>query len=174
MMDAHRGHCPEVEHLIGAWAATSLYWSDQCRVLEATPATIFADVGKWHHKWTWVPSPEAMERYTPGRPSAHSTENDSVARELQNRLDAATGQVKRLQAAQDKQEYQNRRSVVYDNRTRGPDGREAKAKGAKGGQNSKAKGKGGSFQQAQFGGKQGGGSGGNGGSARRKRARRGY
>ena len=127
--------------------------------------------GKWHHKWTWVPSPDAMERHTPGRPSAYHAESDSAARELQNRLDAVTGQVKRLQAAQDKQEYQGRRSN-YDNRS-GHDGRDSKAKGGKGGRDSKAKGRGGSFQQAQFGGKQGGGGGNvtSGGAARQKRNR---
>ena len=152
MMDTHRGHYADVEHLIGAWASTSLYWSDQCRVLEKTPAEIFPDVGKWHHKWTWVPSPGAVERSQPGRPAAQSMNNDdSLTRQLQNRLDAVTGQVKHLQAAADRQHYDSRRATTYENRD-APDRRDGRAKGGKA--KGRGKGKGGNFQQAQSGSRQ--------------------
>ena len=50
MMDTYKGYSPDVDTLIASWASTSLYWSEQCRVLEATPAVVFTDIGKWQHE----------------------------------------------------------------------------------------------------------------------------
>ena len=50
MTDTYRGHSPNVDFLIGAWGATSLFFSETTRVQKKIPAEIFCDVGKWQHK----------------------------------------------------------------------------------------------------------------------------
>ena len=88
-----------------------------------------------------------MEQAAAGRPTVHGSDSDT--RELQNRLDAVTGQVKRLQAKSDKSGYTSRRSTAAP--WEGwPDVRE-KNKGSKGKSSKSKAGKGGNFQQGQTG-----------------------
>ena len=77
---------------------------------EKIPAEIFTDIGKWEHKWAWIPAPAMMEQAAAGRPTEHGSDSDT--RELQNRLDAVTGQVKRLQRDSDKSGNTSRRSTA--------------------------------------------------------------
>ena len=102
LTDTYKGHSPDMDFLIGAWGATSLYFSETTRVQKATPKVVFADVGKWQHKWTWVPSPLAVAKIdepTAGRPVPPQHQADN--KQLQDRLDSMSGQVKRLQALAD-------------------------------------------------------------------------
>ena len=104
--DTYKGHSPDMDSLIGSWGATSLYISETTRIQKATPNTVFTDVGKWQHKWTWVPPPAAAvaakaDNLTAGRPAPPQHQADNT--QLQHRLDSMSGQVKRLQALADQQ-----------------------------------------------------------------------
>ena len=102
MTDAYKGHSPDMDFLIGAWGATSLYFSETTRVQKLTPRVVFTDIGKWQHKWSWLPTPAATAEIgdlPSGRPTPpqHMADN----KQLQDRLDSMSGQVKRLQAVAD-------------------------------------------------------------------------
>ena len=99
-----------MDAMVGAWAATSLYWAEECRVQEKKPSEIFPDIGKWQHKWVPVEMP-MVSLTTPcggGRPAPPPQDADN--RELVNRLDAVSGQVRRLQASADGEDNANRRA----------------------------------------------------------------
>jgi hypothetical protein len=102
MTDTYKGHSPDMDFLIGAWGATSLYFSETTRVQKLTPKVVFTDIGKWQHKWSWIPSPVITAEIgdlPSGRPTPpqHMADN----KQLQDRLDSMSGQVKRLQAIAD-------------------------------------------------------------------------
>ena len=92
------GRTPPLEFLIKAWAATIHYFSEQMRIQSCTPAQIIGAVGSWEHKWKW--SAPTAQGGAGG--SASTREPDNKA--LQNKLDSVNGQVKRLQAAADRQQ----------------------------------------------------------------------
>ena len=106
-----------------------------------------------------------MDQAAAGRPTAQGSDSDT--RELQNRLDSVSGQVKRLQAGHDKMEYASCRAASQ--RDVWPDVRDQEAKGSKGKDSKSKAGKGGRFQQDQTD-KQGGGGGGGGKSRSRYRS----
>ena len=102
--DTYKGHSPDMDSLVGSWGATSLYISETTRIQKATPNIVFTDVGRWQHKWAWVPPPALAAKAdepTAGRPTPPQHQADSP--QLQNKLDSLSGQVKRLQALADQQ-----------------------------------------------------------------------
>ena len=155
MMDTYNGYCPDVATLIGAWAATSMHWAEQVRISKRPPSDVFTDVGRWGHKWNWVPADQsAMAAVEGGRPAPPRSEADN--KELKDRLDQMTGQVRRLQSSADRGSG-SERSTRNDT---WPDIREPPRKVQKGAKGGKG------------GGKQGGGKGGKGGFAANNNDRR--
>ena len=155
MMDTYNGYCPDVATLTGAWAATSMHWAEQVRISKRPPSDVFTDVGRWQHKWNWVPADQsAMAAVEGGRPAPPRSEADN--KELKDRLDQMTGQVRRLQSTADRGSG-SERSTRNDT---WPDIREPPRKVQKGAKGGKG------------GGKQGGGKGGKGGFAANNNDRR--
>ena len=103
--DTHLGHSPDMDFLVSAWGSTSLYFSEAVRVQKKDPEKIFTDIGKWQHKWSWVPAPPlAALQGAPPDSRAAPQQREPDNHNLQSKLDTVTGQVKRLQAAADRAE----------------------------------------------------------------------
>ena len=154
MMDLYGGRSPDIHTMVGAWAATSAYWSEMVRIQKRSPAEVFTNMGMWSHKWSWNQA-DIVSVATGSRPAPPRTEADNS--DLKARLDQVTGQVRRLQSSAD-QSSGSRRNGNDDRWAdiREPPLKKGKGKGGNGGGGMGA-GKGGGGQNGY------GGNGGNGG-----------
>ena len=150
------GRTPPLIFLVTAWASTIQYFSEQVRIQKLPPSAIIGAIGTWEHKWKLSPTPlGGSERATGSR------EPDNKA--LQDKLDSVNGQVKRLQAAADRQSQ----APTRRQRSRSPNGRGSGYYG--GGDVGKRGGKGGGGGKGNKGSSYGGGA--QGGPASRTRPR---
>ena len=161
MMDLYGGRSPDIHTMVGAWAATSAYWSETVRISKRPPVEVFTNLGMWNHKWSWVQA-DVVTVATGSRPAPPRSEADN--NDLKARLDQVTGQVRRLQSSAD-QGGSSKRQANNDtwHDIREPPQKKGKGKNGNGGGGMGA-GKGGGGQSGHGGdggngGKQGGGSG---------------
>ena len=81
-----------MQFLVGAWASTIHYFSEQVRMTKRSAHDIISNIGAWEHKWKWSSS-SAASVGSGGHAGGREPDNKA----LQNQIDSMKGQVKRFQ-----------------------------------------------------------------------------
>ena len=102
-----------MDFLIGAWGAMSLFFGETTGVQKKDPKEHFPDIGKSQHKWSWVLARNVAAQH--GAPPAERPtplQHEPDNRQLQDKFDSMSGQVRRLQAIADSEEKSGGRGGV--------------------------------------------------------------
>ena len=140
--DTYRNQSPPLSFLVGAWASTTQYWSQQIRVNSQPPKLVMGAVGAWEHKWKWTPSEaDNGSSGSQGGGSARPMSREPDNKALKNEVDTLKGQVKRFQQAADRM---YRSEAPWNQSNDAPERENKRARGSGGGKDGKkGKGKGG-------------------------------